>query len=95
MRGLCQSNSAYRGMHEPYVEGTPRSAMTWYVCRLCGQREPRGMGAFYGQPTWEAPTLEQRVKKLEDAMKSSNVEHNRRPQGVRVDGPVGPHTQEG
>lgn len=24
----------------------------------------------------------------------SNVEHNRRPQGVRVDGPVGPHTQE-
>jgi hypothetical protein len=74
MRGICQSNSAYRGMHEPYVEGTPRSAMTWYVCRLCGQREPRGMGAFYGQPTWEAPTLEQRVKKLEDAMKSPNVE---------------------
>ena len=24
----------------------------------------------------------------------SNVEHNRRPQGVRVDGQVGPHTQE-
>lgn len=24
----------------------------------------------------------------------SNVEHNRRPQGVRVDGPVGPHTKE-
>lgn len=23
-----------------------------------------------------------------------NVEHNRRPQGVRIDGPVGPHTQE-
>lgn len=28
------------------------------------------------------------------ATKTPNVEHNRRPQGVRVDGPVGPHTQE-
>jgi hypothetical protein len=26
--------------------------------------------------------------------KAPNVEHNRRPQGVRVDGPVGPDTQE-
>ena len=27
-------------------------------------------------------------------IETPNVEHNRRPQGVRVDGPVGPHTQE-
>lgn len=26
--------------------------------------------------------------------KVPNVEHNRRPQGVRVDGPVGPHSRE-
>lgn len=73
MRGVCQSNRAYKGHHEPHIEGTPRSAMTWYVCSLCGAREPRGQGAFYGIPTLEAPTLEQRVKKLEDAMKSSNA----------------------
>ena len=30
-----------------------------------------------------------------NATLTPNVEHNRRPQGVRVDGPVGPHTQEG
>jgi len=28
-----------------------------------------------------------------DAAMTPNVEHNRRPQGVRVDGPVGPHRE--
>lgn len=79
MQDVCQSNRAYRGMHEPRVEGTPRSAMTWTVCDLCGQREPRGQGLFYGRPTWDAPTLEQRVKKLEDAMKYPNEQGQRRP----------------
>ncbi len=71
MRGVCQSHSSYEGMHEPYIEGTPRSAMTWYVCRLCGAREPRGQGAFYGFPRNDPPTLEQRVTALEEAVKSS------------------------
>jgi hypothetical protein len=73
MRGICQSSRAYNGHHEPYIAGTPRSAMTWYVCSLCGAREPRGQGAFYGVPTWEATTLEQRIKKLEDTIKSPNA----------------------
>ena len=73
MRGVCQSNRAYKGHHEPHVEGTPRSAMTWWVCSLCGAREPRGQGAFYGLPRSDPPTLEQRVKALEEAMKPSNT----------------------
>jgi len=47
MNGFCPSHRAYKGHHEPHVEGTPRSAMTWYVCGLCGAREPRGQGLFY------------------------------------------------
>lgn len=35
------------GVHEERVLGTPRSAMTWYVCDLCGARRPRGEGLFY------------------------------------------------
>lgn len=71
MRGICQSSRAYRGFHEPYIEGTPHAAMTWAVCRLCGQREQRGAGAFHGMPTTLVVpfTLEQRVKKLEDEVK--------------------------
>lgn len=87
MRGFCQSNRAYKGHHEPHIEGTPRSAMTWYVCRLCGAREPRGQGAFYGLPTRESPTLEQRVKKLEDAMKSSNAELRGDPPALSAERP--------
>ena len=47
MDSICPSLRAHKGHHEPYVEGTPHSSMTWYVCRLCGKREPRGEGAFY------------------------------------------------
>lgn len=51
----CQSQDAYRGMHEFRVEGTPRSRMTWFVCNLCGKREPRGTGLFY-KPEETEPT---------------------------------------
>lgn len=33
--------------HELRVIGTPRSEMTWWECRNCGNRWPRGMGLFY------------------------------------------------
>lgn len=73
MQGVCESSMAYKGHHEPHVEGTPRSAMTWYVCSLCGKREPRGQGSFHGMPRNDPPTLEQRVTAIEEAMKSSNA----------------------
>lgn len=73
MQGVCESGRSYKGHHEPHVEGTPRSAMTWYVCSLCGKREPRGRGLFHGMPRNDPPTLEQRVTAIEEAMKSSNA----------------------
>lgn len=35
------------------------------------------------------------VALVDAALKTPNVEHNRRPQGVRVDGPVGPLAEGG
>jgi len=39
-----------RGFHHWEVEGTPRSKMTYYQCRDCGAKKPRGPGAFYKEP---------------------------------------------
>jgi hypothetical protein len=46
----CQDHRAVGGMHEFRIEGTPRSAMTFYVCGLCGNTQERGRGAFHGMP---------------------------------------------
>jgi hypothetical protein len=64
MKGHCEFG--YKGKHETYIEGTPRSAMTWRVCSLCGQREERGPGLFYGRPE-PKPTLtdSERITELE------------------------------
>lgn len=43
----CPARSAINRVHEYCVEGTPRSAKTWYVCDLCGKRVARGQGLFY------------------------------------------------
>ena len=69
MRGICHSTRSRNGFHEPSIQGTPYSEMTWYVCDLCGAKEERGQGLFYGTPRREPPTLGQRVQALEAAMK--------------------------
>jgi hypothetical protein len=53
------------GYHEITIEGTPRSAMTYWRCRICDGRWERGQGAFYGFPPIESKTLEERVRLLE------------------------------
>lgn len=63
MRGRCKI--ADDGYHDPAIEGNPRSEMTYYVCTICGERQKRGQGAFYGQPNHNPPTIEQRVVELE------------------------------
>lgn len=66
MRGHCKHSPD--GYHEPGIEGNPRSKMTYYVCTLCGAREERGQGAFYGMPDHRPPTIEQRVTRLESQL---------------------------
>lgn len=39
--------NGFKGRHQERIEGTPHSAMTWYVCSTCGARRPRGPGLFY------------------------------------------------
>ena len=56
------------GYHEMTILGTPRSAMTYWECRLCWGRWKRGMGAFYGMDAKEPKTLEQRVSALEETV---------------------------
>lgn len=65
MKRDCPYSS--NGRHERSIVGNPRSAMTWYVCDLCGATEPRGQGLFYGRPTYIPKTLEERVSDLEKA----------------------------
>jgi hypothetical protein len=45
MSHACPSGKT--GLHEFAVQGTPHSAMTWYVCLLCGYRKERGPGLFF------------------------------------------------
>ena len=56
------------GFHEMTIIGTPRSAMTYWHCRICDGRWQRGMGAFHGMTINEPKTLEQRVAALEAAI---------------------------
>lgn len=45
--GQCPSSRAIRGCHEPKIEGTQQSDMTWYRCALCGAKAQRGQGIFH------------------------------------------------
>jgi hypothetical protein len=49
MTDYCNAHNSFRGKHEWVIQGTPRSAMTWYLCSLCGKRDPRGEGLFYNK----------------------------------------------
>jgi hypothetical protein len=49
-REYCPSLRAMSPAHEYGIRGTPHSAMTWYVCQLCGFEKPRGPGSFYRPP---------------------------------------------
>lgn len=53
------------GLHEPTIIGNPYSAMTYTECSICGEREERGEGLFYGKVRPIAHTMEQRVSALE------------------------------
>lgn len=46
----CPSQDSPGGFHEWGILGTPSSAATWYVCRLCGVERFRGEGTFYRVP---------------------------------------------
>ena len=49
----------------------------------------------FGKPAkTRVQTFERHGWKVLQGTFTPNVEHNRRPPGVRIDGPVGPHTQE-
>jgi hypothetical protein len=68
MRGRCPS-SKY-GFHESTVIGDPWSEMTFYSCRLCGQKRERGQGTFYGQEKPVRKTTEQRLIDIEKKIDS-------------------------
>jgi hypothetical protein len=73
---LCRETN-YERPHEDRIIGTPRSAMTWRECTLCGAREERGQGAFYGMPeppeTVFSQRQEQRIKEMiQEAVRAMN-----------------------
>jgi hypothetical protein len=47
---MNECSGSKRG-HEFTIIGSPRSAMTWYYCPLCGNKKPRGEGLFYTPKT--------------------------------------------
>jgi hypothetical protein len=51
----ARSSDLGNGTHQLRIEGTPCSAMTWYVCEWCGAREERGPGSFYREPVQAIP----------------------------------------
>lgn len=57
------------GLHETTIIGNPYSSMTYTECTICGEREERGEGLFYGKVRPTTPTMEQRVSALESRVK--------------------------
>lgn len=64
---LCRKSND--GLHETTIIGNPYSAMTYTECTICGEREERGEGLFYGKERTVTPTMEQRVSALEARVK--------------------------
>ncbi len=54
-----------------------------YFCKACS----------VPKTVWNCHKCFPKLCRCEDRNEAPNVEHNRRPQGVRVDGPVGPHSE--
>jgi len=57
MRGTCPNSK--NGIHEPSIQGNPRSKMTYYVCNNCGKKEERGEGTFYTEQQETISELDQ------------------------------------
>ena len=57
------------GHHEPTVTGNPYSAMTYYLCRNCGKRWERGVGAFYGCTPPKDQSITARLTRIEALLK--------------------------